>query len=701
MSDGPQYGPGNPHPLSRCKTELIWEGKYDEYGNRREVDIAGADLPLQRVEAIDEPLSNAEGRGQLDLFQKQSRRLDDFRNMLLWGDNKLVMASLLRDFRGKIDLIYIDPPFDVGADFTANIAIGDDNENLSKDQSILEAIAYRDTWGKGTDSYLQMLYERLNLMYSLLNDEGSIYVHCDYRVNSYVRLILEGLFGSENTRNEIIWQRTNAHNETGQYGRIHDTIFFCTKGPRYTWHPRMVGFSEVQLKRYRKDEKGRLFTTQDLTADRKNSDSGKFDWRGTTPPPTRGWGYAVEQLEEWWSQGRIATKADGTPRMDGLIVFLDQKEGQAPQSIWTDVPRLANTSPERLGYGTQKPEALLERIIQASSNEGNLVADFFCGSGTTGAVAEQLGRQWIMADLGRYSIHTSRKRMIEIQRQLYAEQKPYRAFDVYNLGRYERQWWQKERLAGADEEHRRIVLAFYRAEPLTGASSPLLHGRKGGAFVYVDGIDSILTLAEVKPIVEAAGAAGGKEVHCLAWEFEMELKRNVEALETEYGVKARLIRIPREVMEKNRRPGVDQVPFFEMATLSAKPVVKVEGGERIVDVELTNFLPSLSEVPSKELEALKERAVKSGFDFIDFWAIDFDHDVNQPFQHHWQDYRLRKDRSLKTVSDCKHVYGDTKAHTICVKVIDVFGCDTSILLEVAGAGGSRSQNATSKRRGEK
>ena len=317
------------------------------------------------------------------------------------------------------------------------------------------------------------------------------------------------------------------------------------------------------------------------------------------------------------------------------------------------------------------------------------MADFFCGSGTTGAVAERLGRRWIMADLGRFAIHTSRKRMVDLQRELYDEGKHYRAFDVYNLGRYERQWWQAEALKGADEQHRGIVLAFYRAEPLTGASSPLLHGRKGPALVSVDGIDSILTLEELKPIVEATQAAGAKEVHCLAWEFEMDLKRNAEALEHEYGVKARLIRIPREVMEKNRRPGVDEVPFFEMASLAAEPIVRVEGGVRIVDVKLTNFLPSLSEVPSKELEALQERAVRSGFDFIDFWAVDFDHHDGEPFNHHWQDYRLRKDRTLKTVSDCRHKYRDTGVHTICVKVIDVFGCDTSTLLQVPGAGGGR------------
>jgi adenine-specific DNA-methyltransferase len=183
------YGPHNPHPLSRMKTELVWEGKYDEYGNRRPVHLPKHPLPLQRIETIDEPRDARKAQArQLGLFFdeaafRQSAHRDDWRNMLIWGDNKLVMAALLEQFRGQIDLIYIDPPFDVGADFTMNVQIGDEGESLEKEQSILEAVAYRDTWGKGTDSYLHMMYERLTLMRELLSEQGSIYVHCDWRVN--------------------------------------------------------------------------------------------------------------------------------------------------------------------------------------------------------------------------------------------------------------------------------------------------------------------------------------------------------------------------------------------------------------------------------------------------------------------------------------------------------------------------------------
>ena len=196
-----RYGPDNPHPLSQLKTQLVWEGKYDEYGRRREVDIAGAALPLQKIETIDEPRSRAEAVGDqrvLFALNEQAQKLGDFRNQLIWGDNNLVMASLLKeDFKGKIDLIYIDPPFDVGADFTMDIPIGDEGETVDKDQSTLEMVAYRDMWGKGTDSYLHMMYERLALMKELLSEKGSIYVHCDWRMGSCLRLLMDDVFGKD------------------------------------------------------------------------------------------------------------------------------------------------------------------------------------------------------------------------------------------------------------------------------------------------------------------------------------------------------------------------------------------------------------------------------------------------------------------------------------------------------------------------
>ena len=321
----------------------------------------------------------------------------------------------------------------------------------------------------------------------------------------------------------------------------------------------------------------------------------------------------------------------------------------------------------------------MQRIIEASSNEGDLVADFFCGSGTTGAVAESINRRWIMSDLGRFAVHTSRKRLIERQRELHGEGKSYRAFDVFNLGRYERQWWFKKLLTeDAEADHRRVVLAFFKAEPLPDPT-PLLHGRKGQSVVFVDHIDTILTREQVDEVAKAAREFGAKEVHMLSWEFEMDLRLIADAAEAREGVKIKLVPIPREIMEKNRK---EPPPFLEVAVLEAEPVIKKQKDISLVDIKLTKFRPSLAEVPSKELEALQERAIKSGFDFIDFWSVDFDYKETEAFNHDWQDYRTRKDRSLKTTSEAQHVYANSGTYTACVKVVDVFGCDTSITVEV-------------------
>ncbi len=680
MSQNPKWSPQNPHPLSQMKTELVWEGKYDEFGNRREVDIAGCAMPMQKIETIDQPRSEAAATGQLDMFEKSSKRLDDFRNMLIWGDNKLVMASLLKDFKGKIDLIYIDPPFDVGADFTMSILVGDEKESLLKDQSTLEMVAYRDTWGRGTDSYLFMLYERLALMKELLSERGSIYVHVGPNVSHLVRSVLDDVFDSSNFLNEIVWQRFTFHADAKRYGTVHDVILFYTKTPEYYFEKQYIPLSDTYTKsHFKEDDGGRLYRLSDATAPGhgKTGKAMKFGDKLLSPPPGTMWRWGSQEvIDKLWMEGTIVLTSKGTPAVKR---YHDEIKGNTIHTLWTDINPVNPQAKERCDFQTQKPEALLERIIEASSNEGDLVADFFCGSGTTGAVAERLGRRWIMADLGRFAVHTSRKRLIELQRELHDEGKPYRAFDVYNLGRYERQWWQKERLQGADEEHRRVVLEFFRAEILNSTPSPLIHGRKAGAFCHVDGIDSIFTREEATAVAKAVAQAGGKECYCLAWEFEMDLRLTTAALEKEFGVKLMLIQIPREIMEKNRK---SPPPFLEMAVLEAEPVYRRNGKDRTLDIKLTKFMPSLAEVPTKELEALKERAIRSGFDFIDFWAVDFDWEPGKPFNHHWQDYRTRKDRSLKTISDAHYHYDKLGRHTVCIKVVDTFGCDTSITIEV-------------------
>ncbi|MCC7435386.1 MAG: site-specific DNA-methyltransferase [Methanoregulaceae archaeon] len=632
------WGPENPHPLSRMKTELVWEGKYDEFGNRRPVRLPDYPLPLQRVERIDAPSDAAKAtaarQGDLfdqELFERGSHR-DDFRNMLIWGDNKLALAALLEQFRGKVDLIYIDPPFDVGADFTMEVPLGERGGEIEKEQSVLEAVAYRDTWGKGTDSYVQFLSERLFVARELMSSRGSIFVHCDYRVSHLLRAILEDLFEGC-FLNEVIWSYGAGGNPQEFFPRKHDSIFWFSR----------AGVSQIN---------------QDLAIMRVPYDESTLSTH-------------YKNVDSQGRRYRVQVK-------NGREYVTYADVGKLVTDVWTDIGAQNATSPispESTGYRTQKPEKLLERIISGTSDADFLVLDFFCGSGTTCAVAEKLGRRWIGVDLGRYAIHTTRKRLIGVQRELHAKNEPYRSFDVYNLGRYERQWWQLDRLHGADTEHRRIVLKFYKAAPLDNSPNPLLHGMKNGAYVHVDKIDSIFVYDEARMIAQAAQAVGARELHILAWEFEMELKRKLEALAAETGVKLRTFQIPREIMEPNR----NEVQFFEAGALEAA-IVRHEDGS--LDVKLGHFSPALAEAPEAELAMLRERAIKSPFDFIDFWAIDFDWDGIEPFEHHWQDYRTRKDRSLKTTSDAKWSYETPGKHQICVKVIDVFGVDTTTVLEV-------------------
>jgi DNA modification methylase len=360
--------------LAALGTEFIWEGKYDDHGRRRSADATALAAPLEHIEAIDQPCVRPDFGGQRELFQRSARALDqtDFRNRLIWGDNIHVIASLLPEFCGRVDLIYIDPPFDVGANFTQEIPLGDEPSIRNSGQAAVEVVAYHDKWGRGAQSYLHMMFERLTLMRELLADSGSIYVHCDWRVSAPLRLLLDEVFGSENFVNEVIWfYKTGGLPERLGYGKKHDTIFFyakcrtacawnAQKEKSYLMHN--YGFSNIDIQ---EDEKGK---------------------------------YTLVNCRD---------------------VF--------------DIPALRGNSPERVDFPTQKPEALLERILRASTNEGDLVADFFCGSGTTGAVAERLGRRWIMSDLSRFAIHTSRKRLIHLQGELHNAGQPCRPFDVYAI----------------------------------------------------------------------------------------------------------------------------------------------------------------------------------------------------------------------------------------------------------------------------
>jgi site-specific DNA-methyltransferase (adenine-specific) len=390
---------------------------------------------------------------------------------LFYGDNLAVLRESIAD--ESVDLVYLDPPFNsqgtynilfrspTGAGSQAQIEAFEDTWHWndaaefafddvvrSGNADAAEIIRAMRSFLKENDmmAYLAMMSCRLIELHRVLKPTGSLYLHCDPTASHYLKIILDAVFGKRQFRNEIIWKRNTSHNSGKRFGRIHDTILFYTKSAVWTWNWTFSAFSGEQLGRYARDESGRLFKAENLTAERKTSDSGKFSWRGTMPGPTRGWAHTLDQLEEWWQAGLILKKKDGTPRLDGLKVFLDDLEGAKTQSIWTDIPRVANISNERLGYDTQKPVALLERIVAASSNEGDVVLDPFCGCGTAIHASQRLRRNWIGIDITHLAISLIEKRLndafSDISYEVHGTPKDIDgAHALAQRDKYQFQWW--------------------------------------------------------------------------------------------------------------------------------------------------------------------------------------------------------------------------------------------------------------------
>lgn len=585
---------------------LYWKGK------RTTVDRIV--LPFQSLEVI-ETINESRATRKKEkgtIFRQDPDSIDvEWRNKLIWGDNKYVMSALLEKYAGKIDLIYIDPPFATGANFSTTVEIGDKAIEVTKEASAIEELAYRDTWGKGLDSFLQMMYDRLVLMKELLSPKGTIYIHCDFRTNSHLRLILDEIYGADNFRNEIIWCYTFPGRVGGDFQRRHDNILRYSKSKDY------------------------IFNSDDIRV-----------------------AYKAEFTSARGAQGNKVYDLDTQKNRHEL--------GKVPESWWNDISNVSSWRNELVGYPTQKPEALIERIIKASSNEGDLVADFFSGSGTTAAVAEKLGRNWIASDLGRYAIHTARKRFLEIE--------GCKPFEILNIGKYERQSWQminfgKKTPEQTLAEYIAFVLKLYKAEALPG--SPYIHGKKGNKLVHIGGVDAPVTFGDIQHALEDTLRMRQKELVVLGWEWEMGLHDVVEQEAEKAGIKLHLLSIPREAMDK-RAVDAGDIQFFELAYLETE-VKTTKAGYQI---KLTDFvIPNLDLIPAEV-----KKLIKKWSDYIDYWSVDWDY-KNDTFHNQWQSYRTKKDRSLELITDPKQLdkKGDYK---VMVKVIDIFGNDTTHIIEI-------------------
>ena len=670
------------------EVELVWSGKTNE--------VCNIVLPFQTIEQVDEPRAEklSEDNLQLGLFDTRGRQRKGWTNKLIWGDNKLVLSSLkngpLREeieAQGGLKLIYIDPPFDVGADFSMEIEIGD--ETFIKDPNILEKIAYRDTWGKGADSFIAMIYERLSLMYDLLAKDGSIYVHCDWRVNSYIRLVMDELFGKENFVNNIIWSyRSGGASRKESLPRKHDYILFYRKGKHFqvnTHYERQ--YLDKPFMGSKTDEKGRFY---------------------------------VDTI--------LRDVLEGAPNI--------VKNGNILQYNMRPV---LNLSAERLDYPTQKPEGLIKILTEIASNEGDLVADFFVGSGTTAAVAEKLGRKWITTDLGKFGIHTTRKRMIGVQRELKAGGKDYRAFEILNLGKYERQHYvgvnpnlrEEERQKQSVEKEKAfidLILRAYAAEKTEGFTN--FHGKRAGRLVAIGPVNLPVTRLFVEEIILECRRCQITRVDVLGFEFEMGLFPNVLDEAKSRGIDIAPKFIPAEVFDK-RAVEQGQVVFHDMAFIEVKPHIAASGADEpaTVAVELTDFSvfysqDSISNAEqtlknrgsrivvekgqvvkvSKDADGIVSREVltKDWTDWIDYWSVDFDfeskHEIirmqnsktggweeqwtgDYVFENEWQSFRTKKDRSLELISVAHECTPGPRK--LAVKVVDIFGNDTMTIVEVS------------------
>lgn len=584
---------------------LVWDGKTAEVPRLR--------LPLQVVETVNSPRAD---RGTI--FEGAGED-DGWRNQLIWGDNLHALASLADELAGQVDLVYIDPPFDSRRDYKVRIAVGDEGANaeqeLAKIESIVEEKAYRDTWGAGRSSYLSMLAQRLVLIRELLSPTGSLYIHLDHSESRYVKVLIDEIFGEDSFQREIVWRIgwvSGYKSAAKNWIRNHETLLFYTKSPKsFTFNKLYVPYPPG------------------------------YQRRGEEGDPS-GKGYPMEDV---WNANQFEAALAGVQSLDSIMI--------------------KSFSSEKAGYDTQKPVSLVRRIVEVSSNPGDLVLDAFVGSGTAAVAAEQLGRRWIAVDIGRFAIHTTRKRLLDIR--------GCKPFVVTNLGRYERQVWQQETTGAQLSAYLDFIVDLYGASRLDGFRT--LHGSRGPRAVHVGAVDAPVTLAEVREALEEAATGGYPGLDVLGWEWEMGLHELVQEEAKSAGVDLLLRRIPREVMDP-RAVKSGEVVFHELAYLKVDAHVRAG----TVRVTLADFV-----LPTPELVPVTVRdKIRSWSDYVDYWAVDFtfgEEGETDTFRNQWQSYRTRADRTLHLTAE--HDYAKPGRYVVLVKVVDIFGNDTTTAVEVA------------------
>lgn len=614
---------------------------------------------------------------------------------LIYGDNLLAVAALLsgsdnqRSIRGRVDLIYIDPPFDSKMDYRTKINIlgGDFHQK----PTAIEQFAYSDTWHDGTKSYLESLVPLLYILKECLSPRGSIYIHLGKTVSNYVKVVADTVFGADNFHNEITWKRSHAHGDTGQgakhYGRVTESIFLYSKGSPI-WNPAYTAYTPEILARDYKyvdvetGEKYRLMPVDGPGGAAKGNPF--YEFLGVKGY----WRYSETKMKELHEAGEIVLSSTG--KSLSRKKFLRDAKGTPVTELWDDVNRISPTSKERLNYPTQKPEALLERIISTSSEPGSLVLDCFVGSGTTAAVAERLGRKWIATDLGKPACMVARKRLID------QEAKPflYQHIGDYQVEQMRSTMGAKFRIGDLAE----IVLGLFGALPLPVEENPnknmgRLHGSK--TLVLADSPNKMTGLATLRRAIEIRDnlMGGWDKVIILGWNFSPTIGHDIEALGQ--GDRLEVLVIPPDLLDRLKKKGhklkADEVRFSSLQYLKLGEVKREQSGEgEALSVDIANYVllsPEALNLDDSNRDKLQKVINADPMALIEYWSVDPDYD-GEVFRSVWQDYRgnTENDDDPYRVITKARLTGLPKKEgkrRVCVRVVDVFGFEAEATVEVA------------------
>jgi len=604
-------------------------------------------------------------------------------NRLIYGDNLLAISALLAgaddtaSLRGKIDLIYIDPPFDSKADYRTKITLP--GATIDQKPTVLEQFAYSDTWSDGTASYVAMIVPRLALMRELLAETGSIYVHIDYRVAHYLKIILDEVFGRESFVNEIVWPGAigDSSAKNKKFIKSHDTIFFYRKDPnRVVWNEVFQAHAESNAKRLKSDDSGEYRLGP---IDNPGGGGYIYDLGFGEKQPAGGYRMPRETALKWFEEGLLWIKPGRVPQKK---IYLNP-EGVRSRDVWTDIQTLQKG--ETTGYGTQKPERLLERIIQASSNDGDLVADFFVGSGTTAAVAERLGRRWVATDLGKPAAMVTRKRLID------QDAKPflYQAIGDYQVEQARSTLGRSFRVG----DLAKVVMDLFGALPLPleeNANGSL--GRLPGTrtLVFVDSPSRLTTISTLKRAqgYREVKMGGFEKVVVLGWNFSAGIGQDINDLNDP---NLEVLVIPPDLLDRLKKKGADklasEVRFSSLQYLQAEVVDrKLDGARESLTVKLQNYVllsPDAINLDQANRVKLQDVMNSEPLALIEYWAVDPDYD-GDVFRSVWQDYRGNTDNDgddLRVITfaelDLPPVDG---SRDVCIRAVDVFGFESEVVI---------------------